>query len=107
MVTKKQLRKRKHKRSFSFISLAEIILFFSALLWLASCLFLRQYNNSLSTQTQSIQSQITALERQNESMKVEIAQLTASERVDAIVAGSGMAVDQNNIISIGSAGEGE
>lgn len=72
------------------------------MLYLLSALFLRSYNNLLSTQTQEINEQITAITLQNDALKLENKELASSERVDEIAANSGLTRNQENIITITS-----
>lgn len=95
--------KKKKKRKLKKINLGTftmVFALFSACAYLASSLFLRTYNNNLSTQAQSIQAEITTLETQNNAMAVENSTLATRDRVDEIVAGSGMSVNQGNVITI-------
>ena len=101
---------KKKKRRINLFRLSIGLFFISAAAALFSSLFLRSYNNSLSTQKQSIDSQIATIQTQNDAVKVEIQTLSSSDRVDEIAAGSGMSRNQNNVITItdGSQdGEGE
>ena len=75
---------------------------FSALLFLASSLFLRSYNNELSSRKQRINSEIAVLETQNDAIEVEISRLVSAERVDEIAANNGMVRNQDAIITITS-----
>lgn len=91
---------KKKKRRINLFRLSIGFFFISAAAALFSSLFLRSYNNSLSTQTQSIDSQIATIQTQNDAVKVEIQTLSSSDRVDEIAAGSGMSRNQNNVITI-------
>ncbi len=95
--TKKRTKK---KRKINLAGFSVAVFFMSAILSLFCTLFLRSYNNSLSTQKQSIDSQIATIETQNDAVKVEIQTLSSSDRVDEIAAGDGMSRNQSNIITI-------
>lgn len=95
--TKKRIKKKRRINLFGF---SLVVFFMSAILSLFCTLFLRSYNNSLSTQKQSIDSQIATIETQNDAVKVEIQTLSSSDRVDEIAAGDGMSRNQSNIITI-------
>lgn len=95
--TKKRVKK---KRRINLVGFSVTVFFMSAALALFCTLFLRSYNNSLSTQKQSIDSQIATIETQNDAVKVEIQTLSSSDRVDEIAAGDGMSRNQSNIITI-------
>lgn len=91
---------KKKKRRINLFRLSIGLFFISTAAALFSSLFLRSYNNSLSTQKQSIDSQIATIQTQNDAVKVEIQTLSSSDRVDEIAAGSGMSRNQNNVITI-------
>ncbi len=95
--------KRKKKKSLKFLSFSLALLLFSAVCYLSSSLFLRSYNNSLSTQKQSIDAEIAVLETENESITVEIQTLSARERVNTIASDSGLSLNQDNIVTITAA----
>ena len=91
---------KKTKKAFQLQNFALMLLLFSSALYLASSLFLRSYNNRLSTQKQSVENQIAVLELQNKSAEVEIAKLSSADRIDEIASANGMTVNQDNIIMI-------
>ena len=93
-------KKKKHRKHFSFMRFAVLLFFFSAILYLGSALFLRSYNNSLSTKKQSIDAQIATVETQNDAVQVEIQTLSSSDRVDQIAANNGMSRNQSNVTTI-------
>lgn len=95
--------KRKKKKSLKFYSFSVALLLFSAVCYLSSCLFLRSYNNSLSTQKQSIDAEIAVLETENDAITVEIQTLSARERVNTIASDSGLSLNQDNIVTITAA----
>ncbi len=90
----------KKKRRINLVGFSVTVFFMSTALALFCALFLRSYNNSLSTQKQSIDAQIATIETQNDAVKVEIQTLSSSDRVDEIAAGDGMSRNQSNIITI-------
>lgn len=101
-------KKKKHRKHFSFARFAILLFLFSGILYLGSSLFLRSYNNTLSTKKQSIDSQIATIETQNDAVQVEIQTLSSSDRVDQIAANSGMSRNQGNVTTIkGSTADGE
>lgn len=104
IVTKKAPKKRR----LNFARFSVSIFFLTAVAYLFCTLFLRSYNNSLSTKKQSIDSQIATIETQNDAVKVEIQTLSSSDRVDEIAAGDGMSRNQSNVITIsGDSQDGE
>lgn len=91
---------RRRKRSFSLLNFSTVIFLATGILYLSSALFLRSYNNYLSTRKQEISQEIAMLELQNDSIEVEIARLTSSDRVDYIAANNGMSRDSANVVTI-------
>lgn len=92
--------KKTKKRRFNFMRFSMLVFFVSLCAALCSTLFLRSYNNSLSTQKQSIDSEIATIQTQNDAVKVEIQTLSSSDRVDEIALGNGMNRNQNNVTTI-------
>ena len=92
--------KKKTKKSFRLLSFSIFLFIFSILVYFATALFLGSYNNSLSAKTQELNGEIATIELQNNALRVEIRQLSSSERVDDIAANNGMAKNQENIITL-------
>lgn len=92
--------RKKKKKKMKLVSFAVSFFLFSAVSYLGSALFLRTYNNTLSTQKQSIDSKIADLQTQNDAVKVEIQTLSTRDRVDTIASDNGLSLDQSNIITI-------
>ena len=103
----KTTNKRRKRRVLKIQNLAAFMLLVSTMVYLFSSLFLRSYNNTLSTRKQEIEAEIASIELQNDALNVEISQLTSTERVDEIAANSGLTRNQNNIITITSDDDGE
>lgn len=97
--TKKTTRKRLKLGTFSVF-----LFLFSCTVYLCSALFLRSYNNSLSSRKQSIEAQISDLEVQNEAVAVEVNTLNNRERVSAIAADDGLSMNQDNVVTITKTG---
>lgn len=74
--------------------------FFAIIVWLFSTLFLRSYNINLSMQQQQIASKISALQVENDAIRVEIQSLNSRERVTNIASDAGLQVNQNNIVTV-------
>lgn len=91
---------KKRKTGLEFLSFAGTLFFISSLLFLGSSLFLRSYNNSLSASTQTINNEIASLNQENEAMKEEINSLASIDRISEMTSSSGLAYNQNNIITI-------
>ncbi len=73
---------------------------FAIVVWLFSTLFLRSYNINLSMQQQQIASKISALQVENDAIRVEIQSLNSRERVTNIASDAGLEVNQNNIVTV-------
>jgi cell division protein FtsL len=96
------VKKRKEKKRFNVMGAAVILFMFSACAYLASSLFLRSYNNSLSTAAQSLDVQIADIETKNNAVQAEIQTLSSSDRVGQIAASDGMSRNQSNVVTITS-----
>lgn len=92
--------KKAKKRKFDVLRLSMTVFFLSLSAALLSTLFLRSYNNELSTKKQKIDSQIATIQTQNDAVKVEIQTLSSSDRVDEIALGDGMSRNQSNVTTI-------
>lgn len=98
----KIVKRKKGRKTLNVLSFSVALFLFSTLLYLASSLFLRSYNNELSARKQQITSEIAVLETQNDAIEVEISQLVSAERVDEIAMNNGMSRNQDAIITITS-----
>ncbi|MBR2594824.1 MAG: hypothetical protein IKE06_00695 [Solobacterium sp.] len=101
----KIVRKRRKKKKIVLTHFAAFMFVVSSLSYLGSSLFLRTYNNSLSSRKQEIDSQIAELETQNDAVRVVIQTLSARDRVDSIASENGLTLDQDNIITITAAND--
>ncbi|MBQ9328284.1 MAG: cell division protein FtsL [Solobacterium sp.] len=91
--------KRKKKRLRTNIAVG-VLFIISCLAFLTSTLFLRTYNNSLSSHKQELEAKITELQIANDAVAVEVNTLNNRERVNSIAADKGLSLEQNNIITI-------
>ena len=91
-------KKRKFRRNLLF-PVAVYTLLVTSLLFLFTSIFLRSYNNTLSTKMQSAESEVTAFEEQNEEAEREINQLASPSRV-AAVAESSLSYQAQNIVTL-------
>ena len=96
------VQRKKKRKKLDLLTFTVVLFFFSMVLYLGSSLFLRSYNNELSSRKQQINSEIAVLETQNDAIEVEISQLASAERVDEIAANNGMTRNQDAIITITS-----
>ena len=83
--TRKTARRRRKLNLFNF---SMVLLVAAGLAYLCSSLFLRSYNNELSTRIQ------------NDAVAVDIQTLEKKERVDQIASSDGMTSDSNSVITI-------
>ena len=97
MKPKRNTVKRRH---LNILKLSVLLFVFSGFLFLMTSIFLRTYNNSLSTKAQSINSDIATLQTQNDALQVDIEKLSSSDRVEGIAASNGMTRNQDAIITI-------
>ncbi len=81
----------------------------STLLYLASSLFIHQYNNMLASKKQDFDRQIADVMKQNDAIRVELEGLASIDRINEIAAADNISHIQENIITIndGDAAEGE
>ena len=92
--------KQKKKKKLKLLNFSVVFFMLSAILYLGSTLFLRTYNNSLSSKKQEIEAKISELKVANGALAVEVNTLNNRERVNTIAADKGLSLDQNNIITI-------
>ena len=92
--------KQKKKKKLKLLNFSVVFFMPSAILYLGSTLFLRTYNNSLSSKKQEIEAKISELKVANDALAVEVNTLNNRERVNTIAADKGLSLDQNNIITI-------
>jgi len=97
---KKKNKKRQASRDAKFLYFTCLLMLCSVVLFFASSLGLKNYNNSLSIQQQSISQQISAMQTQNDTLQVEIRQLASVDRVNEVAASTGMSYNQNNITTV-------
>lgn len=98
---------RKRKKKFGLSQFTTTFLFLSAIAYVASALFLRSYNNNLSTKKQQIDAQIAQLQVQNDAVAVEVNTLNNRDRVNSIASDDGLSMDQGNIVTITKTESGE
>ena len=91
---------RKRKRRLNLMKFSTALCTISAIMYLFSALFLRSYNNALSTKAQSINEDIVTMQSQNDALQVDIETLSSSDRVEGIAASNGMNRNQDSIITI-------
>lgn len=103
MVQAKTKSVKKKKRRLDFFHLSLNIFVCAAVLFFLFSLFVRSYNNSLSTKIQEIDSQITTLETENDAMQVDIQTLANRDRVNTIASDAGMSSDSDSVITISAA----
>ena len=95
--------RKKKKKNVKLINFTMIFFMASVLIYLASALFLRTYNNSLSARKQVIEAQIADIQVQNDALRVAIQTLSTWDRVDNIADENGLRMDQDSIITITTA----
>ena len=100
-VRTKNVKKKKSRLDLLRFSLN--IFLVAAGMFFVSALFCRSYNNSLSTKIQKTNTQITALETENDAMQVDIQTLANRDRVNTIASDAGMSTDSDSVITISAA----
>lgn len=92
--------KKKKVKKIRLQNFTVVLFLFATLSSLGSSLFLRSYNNSLSVEKQKIDVEISAIQTENEAVRVQIQTLSSRDRVVSIAADAGMGLDQGNIVTI-------
>ena len=93
------------KRTLRIERVAVALFVLACGLSLASSLFLRSFNNSLSMQVQKIESEIAALETENEAAQVAIQNLSTKDRVLSVATEEGLTINSVNVVTIAVGGE--
>ncbi|MEA5018134.1 MAG: hypothetical protein VB009_05395 [Erysipelotrichaceae bacterium] len=94
------VRKRKIKRLKS-TAVALFFFLISFATYLVTSIYLRSYNIDLVQQTANCQQEIVQIRNQNAALALEIQQLSAYDRVMSIASGANLALNQDNISTIG------
>lgn len=97
MATIKKVRKI---RRINYFNISLGIFLFSISSFVASNLFLRSYQTTLSMKTQNTVAQVNRLSAENEALEVEIAQLSNYDRIIALAKEEGLTLVQGNVISV-------
>ncbi len=92
--------KRITRKKLRIERVATLLFMVSLMFFFVSSIFLRSYNVNLSVQRQNVEKQIAATQLQNESLRVEVAQLSTYDRIAAIAAADGLMLHQNNIVTV-------
>jgi len=92
-------RKKGKLRGDLLFPVAVYALLVTSLLFLFTSIFLRSYNNTLSTKTQSVEAEVSAVKEQNEEAEREINQLASPSRV-AAVAEASLSYQAQNIVTL-------
>lgn len=103
----KIVKKTRKRRKLNLKNITVLVLFVAVVLSLASSLFLRSYNNSLSVNVQRIDVQIAKLVEENEEYQIQIQTLSSRDRVTSIAASGGLEMNQDNITTITTAMAGQ
>lgn len=96
----KIVKKAKSKRKIKLESLATLICFLSAFLYLGSSIFLKSYNVSLGKSASEYEKKITQTKEEKEALRVEVEQLRDRDRILAQAKGNGLDTNQDNVVII-------
>lgn len=88
------------RRKFSITKTIRNLFILSALLFVASALFLRTYNVNLSVAIQKNQKKIIEVQKTNQTLASDIQELSAYTRVAAIAEQDGLTLIQGNIVTV-------
>jgi cell division protein FtsL len=94
------IKKIKKLRRINYFNISIFVFLISISLYVASNLFLRSYQTSLSLKTQDTIAQVNRLSGENEALEVEIAQLSNYDRIIAFANEAGLTLVQGNVISV-------
>ena len=94
------IKKVKKIKRFNYFNLSLVVFLFSISMFVASNLFLRSYQTTLSFKTQNTIAMVNRLSAENEALEVEIAQLSNYDRIIALAKEEGLTLVQGNVISI-------
>ncbi|PKM68727.1 MAG: hypothetical protein CVU94_05070 [Firmicutes bacterium HGW-Firmicutes-19] len=94
------VKKIKKIRRINYFNISLFVFLISISLYVASNLFLRSYQTTLSIKTQNTMAQISQLSAENQALEVEIAKLSNYDRIIAFANEAGLTLVQGNVISI-------
>lgn len=97
---KKNKSVKKGKRRMKLLNVSASLFVLTGGLYLITALFVRSYNNSLSTQAQEISTEIVNLQSENDSVQYDIDTLASRERVSQIATSDGMTSNSDSVITI-------
>lgn len=106
MRMKKQT-KRARRKKVALVPFTAAVFLLAGILRISSILILGTINNNIAAQTQEVAAQIDELRTQNDAVKVVIQTLSSKDRVDTLASDSGLAMNQENIVTITAATDGE
>ncbi|TFG81281.1 MAG: hypothetical protein E4G74_04400 [Erysipelotrichales bacterium] len=92
--------KRIRSKRFSITRTIRTLFVVSSILFVASALFLRSYNVSLSVLQQNTDKKILEFTKENQTLASDIQVLSAYTRVAAIAELEGLSLIQNNIVTV-------
>jgi cell division protein FtsL len=95
--------KRIRKQRFSITRTVRTLFIASAICFVASALFLRSYNVSLSVAQQKAEKKILEIQKENQTLASDIQVLSAYARVAAIAQQDGLSLIQDNIVTVNKA----
>lgn len=92
--------KRVRSKRFSIGLTIRNLFVLSAILFVASALFLRSYNVGLSVRYQNTEKRILEITKENQTLASDIQVLSAYTRVAAIAQQEGLSLIQSNIVTV-------
>lgn len=94
------VKKIKKIRRINYFNISLFVFLISISLYVASNLFLRSYQTTISIKTQNTVAQINQLSAENQALEVEIARLSNYDRIIAFANEAGLTLVQGNVVSI-------
>jgi cell division protein FtsL len=94
------IKKVKKIKRINYFNCSLVVFLISISLFVASNLFLRSYQTTLSFKTQNTIALVNRLGAENEALEVEIARLSNYDRIIALAKEEGLTLVQGNVVSI-------
>ena len=99
-MNKKVKRNSKDYKARRFFKCSVVLLVMMTTLSIASSLFIKNINNSLTMQIEDLNKEAEVLKTQNDQLKIEISNLASKERVYEIATAAGLKQNQTDLSSV-------
>ena len=99
-MNKKVKRNSKDYKARRFFKCSVVLLVMMTTLSIASSLFIKNINNSLTMQIEDLNKEAEVLKTQNDQLNIEISNLASKERVYEIATAAGLKQNQTDVSSV-------